>query len=61
MPVDAKTDNRTLDWTKGDYRKCLKLMQYHVCQTDESCTFQNGDAQSERALLGEGNCGISTE
>ena len=28
---------------------------------DESCTFQNGGAQSEHALLDKGNCGISTE
>ena len=29
-----------------------------MCQIDESCTFQNGGAQSEHALLGDGNCGI---
>ena len=23
----AKTGNSTLDWTKGDYRRCVKLMQ----------------------------------
>ena len=40
---------------------CVTCHVCHVCQTDESCTFQNGGAQSEHALLGEGNCGISTE
>ena len=25
-----------------------------MCQTDESCTFQNGSAQSKHALLSEG-------
>ena len=25
--TDAKTDKGTLNWTKGDYRKCRKLMQ----------------------------------
>ena len=32
-----------------------------MCHTDESCTFQNGGAESELALLDEGSCGISTE
>ena len=32
-----------------------------MCQTDESCTFQNGSAQSQHALLDKGSCGISTE
>ena len=27
----------------------------------KSCTFQNGSTQSEHALLGDGNCGISAE
>ena len=26
-----------------------------MCQTDESCTFQNGGAQSEHVLLDKGN------
>ena len=33
----------------------------NMCQTDESCMFQNGGAQSKHALLGKGNCGIGTE
>ena len=32
-----------------------------MCQTDESCTFQNGGMQGEHALLGKGHCGINTE
>ena len=27
-----------------------------MCQTDESCTFQNCGAQSEHPLLNEGSC-----
>ena len=32
-----------------------------MCQTDESCTFQNHGTQSQHVLFGKGKYGISTE